>query len=583
MIKGYIKKKLLTNDLTMLAGTIAILLLVNLISYRFFFRVDLTAEKRYTLAKETRHIIHNLDDAILITIYLEGELNIPFSKFQRNIRDLMEEFKIYGGYKFQYEIVNPFEDVDQEDQEKVISSLYEQGLRPTNIHQRDKEGGISEKIIFPSALVTYKNIDVPLNLLMNTKGLSAEQNLNNSIENLEYNFISTIKNITNKKIEKIAFIEGHRELNEIEVNDISRELSKSYQIDRGRINGQFGILDEYNAVIIAKPKLPFSEPDKFVIDQYIMKGGKVIWLIDAVEVSLDSLVSGTTMAFIAQLDIEDMLFRYGVRINPVLAQDIQCNVIPINIALAGNTPDFQPIPWLYNPLMNPNPKHPITTNINLVCGRFTNIIDTISARTGIRKTALLTTSELCRTRNVPALITLDEVIRETPKRNDFNLSNEVTGVLLEGEFQSAFINRGLEKYFDNLPEIIEKGNYTKMAVIADGDVIRNEVNYTSGGPEIQPLGYDRYTRQTFGNKEFLVNLVQYIADDNNLLVLRGREFKLRLLDKKKIAEARTSWILINMIIPSAFFIIIGITYYQIRRFRFARRKNPEKENSGVFI
>jgi ABC-2 type transport system permease protein len=265
---------------------VAIVILASILSQQFFFRIDLTSEKRYTLSDDTKEILSDLDDIVFIRVYLEGELNIPFRKFQENIHDMLDELKVYGGSRLQYEFVNPFEDADAKKQGQILEELYNKGLRPTNIYQRDKEGGNSEKIIFPAAMVSYKKVEVPLNLLLNNSSLAAEQNLNNSIEALEYSLVSTIKTITNHKIEKIAFLEGQGELNEFEVNDISRELSKMYQIDRGMLNGKPGILDEYKALIIAKPTLPFTEPDKFVLDQYIMNGGKVLWLIDAVQISI---------------------------------------------------------------------------------------------------------------------------------------------------------------------------------------------------------------------------------------------------------------------------------------------------------
>jgi ABC-2 type transport system permease protein len=557
------------NDLTLLLGLIAILFFINVIGRRFFFRIDLTSEKRYTLSEETRNTLRSLNDRVFIRVYLEGELNIPFRKFQDNIRDMLDEMKVYGKSKIEYELVNPFEGLNQETQNKVISELYEKGMKPTNIYQRDKEGGVSEKIIFPSAMIVYNDIEIPLNLLLNNPGLSAEENLNNSIEGLEYSFIITIKNITNNTAEKIVFIEGHGELNEYQVNDIAQELSKSYQIDRGIINGRPGVLDGYKAVVVAKPLSAFSEQDKFVLDQYIMKGGKVLWLIDVVHVSLDSTINGQTMAFIADLNLDDLFFRYGIRINPELIKDIQCNVIPVNVALAGNPANFQPSPWYYYPLIEPNPDNLITQNLNLVFLRFANPIDTIQARVNIKKTPLLVSSDFSAKKKVPAIISLEE-IKKNPDRGEFSNPGLIAGILLEGKFESAFMNRGIDQYFEQTPEIIASSIPTRMAIISDGDIISNDVKYSSNRPSINPLGYDRYTRQTFGNKEFLVNLIQYLADDNNLLKLRGREFKMRLLDKEKITSARKKWIAINMLIPSIIVILFGAAFSYFRTRRYSR-------------
>jgi len=568
MNKAIKRSTLRDNDITMLVGIVAIILLINIITYNLFFRIDLTSEKRYTLSQDTKEILRNLDDGVYIRVYLEGELNIPFEKFQNNIHDLLDEFKIYGKSNLQYEFVNPFEDESQEMQQKIIGQLYDKGLKPTNIHQRDKEGAVTEKIIFPSATISYKNIEIPLNLLLNNQGIGAEQNLNNSIESLEYNFISSIKTLSNQQTEKIVFLEGHGELNDLQVNDISQELSKSYQIDRGIINGIPGVLEPYKAVIIAKPSKQFSEQDKFVIDQYIMNGGKVLWLIDAVQVSLDSLVNGATLAYISQLNLDDMLFRYGARINPELVQDIQCNVIPVNMALRGNQANFQPAPWLYFPLISPPEYHPVTQNLNMIYCRFANSIDTIAARNTIRKTPLLITSHMSRIKKVPAIISLEEV-QNTPQKNEFTDTRFVLGVLLEGNFESVFKNRGLSQYFSEQPQIKEQGVKTKMAIVADGDIIRNDVRFSAQGPSIQPLGYDRFTRQTFGNKDFLVNLIQYLADDNNLLELRGREFKIRLLDKERLTSEKSKWMAVNMILPSLMVLLLGLLFYSVRKRRFS--------------
>lgn len=567
MEKSNLRHSVRRNDITFLAGIIAAILFINIISQRFFFRVDLTSEKRYTLSDDTKEILRSLDNLVFIRIYLEGDLNIPFKNFQDNIRDLLDELKVYGKSRIEYEFVNPFEGVTQEVQNKIIQELYEKGLKPTNIYQRDKEGGTSEKIIFPCAMVLYNEIEIPLNLLLNNPGLSADENLNHSIEGLEYTLVSTIKNISSSTTDKIVFIEGHGELNEYQVSDISHELSKSYQIDRGIVNGRPGVLDDYKTVIVAKPTAPFSEPDKFVLDQYIMKGGRVLWLIDVVHISLDSLINGETMAFIADLNLDDLFFKYGIRINPELVKDIQCNVIPVNVALAGNPTNFQPSPWLYYPLIEPNPRHPVTQNLNLVLSRFANPIDTIEARTMVHKKALLTTSQVSTAKKVPSIITLEE-IKDSPRKEEFNKPGLILGVLLEGEFESVFTNRGIDQYFATTPTIINHSKPTKMAVIADGDIISNDVKYTSRGPSINPLGYDRFTRQTFGNKEFLVNLIQYLADDNNLLKIRGREFKLRLLDKDKVASGRQKWMLFNMIIPSLIVVLLGgaFFFYRIRRY-----------------
>ncbi|MBN2348211.1 MAG: gliding motility-associated ABC transporter substrate-binding protein GldG [Bacteroidales bacterium] len=556
------------NDVLQLSLSVIIVILIIYISQFVFFRIDLTSEKRYTLSPSTKEILRNLDDVVFIKVYLDGDLNIPFKKMQKSIKEILDDFRIYARDNIQYEFVNSFENTSSEEQQNILTDLYNKGLRPTNIHAKDREGGVSEKIIIPGALLTYNQTEVPLNLLKNNPSLSAEQNINNSIQSLEFEFINLIRTLSNKNTEKIAFIEGHGELDEFQTGDITKALSTYFQVDRGIINGKPGILDPYKAIIIAKPTLKFTEQDKFVIDQYIMNGGKALWFIDAVNVSLDSLVNGTTLALINELNIEDLLFRYGLRINPNLIQDVQCNVIPVNMAIAGNPPKFVPAPWLYYPLLGVNAGHPVTKNLELVKSEFASSIDTITARKFIRKTVLLQSSASTRIIEVPAMISLDE-IKNKPKPEYFNVLDLPVAILLEGFFESAFINRGIEKYFDNnIPEIREKSMLNKMLVVADGDIIRNDIRKTAQGILISELGYDRYTQQTFSNKEFIVNAVNFLTDNQGIIQLRSREFRLRLLDKHKIQDDRLKWQLINTLGPVILILIFGIVLAVLRRRKY---------------
>ena len=557
------------KDLSLLIGILLIVFLVNVINQSFFFRLDLTSEKRYTLSEESKDFLRGLEDIVFVRVYLDGELNIPFRKFRQSIQDMLDEFRIYGKSNLHYEFENPFENALPVDQNKIIEDLYNRGLAPSNIHSRDNEAGVSEKIVFPGAIISYKDYEMPVNLLQNKRGQNADQNLNSSMESLEYNLISTIKNLTASEISKIAFIEGHGELAEPQVNDISKELSKTFQIDRGIIGGNPGILDEYKVIIVADPTEAFSEQDKFVIDQYIMQGGRVLWVLDAIEASLDSLIGGETMAFIRELNLEDQLFRYGVRINPELIQDIQCSFLPVNVALAGNAPNFQLAPWFYYPLLNPNPEHPICQNLNVVQGKFVCPVDTPGIRPDMEKTVLLSTSPYCKTRQVPALISLSETSKE-PNINEFSGPELIAGILLEGSFESAFTNRPLDAYFEDPPSFTERSVKTRMAVLSDGDLIRNEVRFSGGRPVIDPLGYDRYTEQTYANKDLIANLIQYLAGDDNLLALRGRTFKLRLLDKERVNSERTKWVLLNMLFPSLIVLLFGAGYLYYRKRRYSK-------------
>jgi ABC-2 type transport system permease protein len=559
-----------------LAFSVVILLLLGYISTRVFFRVDLTSEKRYTLSEETKTIASHLEDAAYIKVYLDGELPAGFKKFRNAIRETLDEMKVYAKDNIQYEFINPSENADEKTRNKIYSELTGKGLKATNIKMRDKEGGESEKIIFPGAILSYRGAEYPIQLLKNNVGLSADENLNNSIQNTEYEITRALYTVSGKNITKILFLEGHGELTEPEVNDITMELS-NYQIDRGVINGPPSILSPYKTVIIAKPTKPFSEQDKLVIDQYIMNGGKVLWLVDGVNVNVDSLANGYSFGFINNVNLDDQLFTYGVRVNPNLVMDIQCNILPVQAGMNGDKPRWIPAPWQYYPLISPLVDHTITRNLNLVWARFASVVDTIAGNNEVKKTFLLRTSVQTKVVKAPVLIRLDEV-KHTPVREEYNKPNEPIAVLLEGLFRSVFRNRDVNKIIPQTGASFKaSGVSSKMIVVADGDMIANDVKVTPQGTMITPLGYDKYTRQTFGNKEFLVNAINYLADESGLLSLRSKELKLRLLDKKRILDEKLKWQVINTVLPVVIILAFGLFFNRYRRKRYGRVNISRKD------
>lgn len=535
-----------------------ILLLIFILSIDFF-RIDLTAEKRYTLSDLTKNVLGELDDIVYVKVYLSGDLNPQLTRLQISIREMLDEFRVYGKDNIHYEFINPSEGKNQKERNAVYSDLYDKGLKPVNIKDVDEEGGENEKIVFPGAIIHYRNTEVAVNLLKNNPSLSAAENLNNSRQALEYELINMIKNITDEEVEKIAFVEGHGELNDIETAAITRELANFFQVDRGRINGRYGVLDEYKAIIVAKPHEAFSESDKFVLDQYLMNGGKILWFLDKAQVSMDSLINGSTVAMLHELNLQDQLFKYGVRINPVLLRDLQCNYIPVNTAIAGNQPDFTPSPWTYFPLLAGNKAHPISANVNLIRSEYVSSIDFTGESSQIEKSVLLHTSAQSKAVNVPVMISLEEV-KKQPRAHDFNSSQLPAAVLLEGQFPSVFTNRMLENHLPETATFKEISEPTKMVVVADGDIIKNEVRRTPQGPNPLPLGYDSYTRQLFGNEDFVLNAVNYLTGQEELIKLRSREFKLRLLNRDKIRTDKLQWQLINIVLPIVLIILFGILF-----------------------
>jgi len=563
----------IVNPYVKLAISLIIVLVCACLLSIFFHRFDLTSEKRYTLSDFSKSSLRNLDDVVHVKVYLDGDLNIPFRKMQQRLKETLDEFQVSAGNNLEYEIINPFAGIDPKAIDNRVNKLVEQGLKPTNILAKDKEGGTTEKLVFPCALIQYKKLEIPVNLLKNNAGTGAEENINNSIQAFEFELMRVISSLTSDSTEKIAFIEGHGEYNKYQVEDITNELGWYFQVDRGSINGKPGILDQYKAVIIAGPSLAFNEQDKFVLDQYLMQGGRLLWFIDMVNASLDSIrEGGSTVALISMLSIEDLLFRYGARINPVLIQDVQCNMIPVNMALAGNSPDFRPAPWLYSPLLNAPYAHPVTRNLNMIKTEFAGSIDIIEARKGIKKTALLKTSQYSRQIAAPLVISLEEVSL-IPKQEQFTDQFLPVAVLLEGKFESAFRNRMIAGLFpDTTIHLKETGLYSSVLVAADADLIRNDIRPTPQGVLISPLGFDRYTKQTYGNKEFIVNAIQYMTGHAGLINLRSRELKLRLLDKSKIKEDRRKWVLINTVLPPLIVLLAGLFYNWFRRRKFSRVK-----------
>ena len=547
-----------------------VIVAANFATQNFFFRLDLTTEKRYTLSNSSKEMLENLDGVVFVKVYLDGELNIPYKRFQRSIRETLDELKIYGKSRFQYEFIDPLDQPNAEAREKAIRDMARRGLQPTNIQYKSSDGATTNKTVIPGALIVYKEREIPLNLLENNTGKSGEENINNSIVNLEYKLINTINSIAKERVPSVGFLKGHGELPDEKIGDMMRSLYTGYRVERTTLDVAPIAIDSFDVLVVPKPSQRFSEKDKFTIDQYIMRGGKVIWLIDGVQVSHDSLAKGAAMAIPNDLNLQDMLFRYGVRINNELVEDVQCNYLPINVALQGNAANFQPAPWMYFPLVAMDNKSIITRNLNMVWLRYASSIDLVGNNKGSKATPLLKSSPHTRNKKVPVVISLAET-SEPPVQQQFVNGQQLFGVLLEGTFESVFKNRMVAQFQqDDKMEVLDISQSTQMVVIADGDIIENHVRYTARGPAVTPLGYDRYTRQTFGNKEFLSNVIQYLTDDNNLMELKSKNYKIRILDRKKTSSDKLKWQLINILTPIAYTIILLIVFFTWRKYRYTR-------------
>ncbi len=550
--------------LTSAAAIIIIASAASLMRVRF----DLTQDKRYTLSVPTKKILSGLKNDIFVQVYLDGEIPIPLKRLKRSVREMLDEFRIASGRRIDYEFINPAEGGTEKQRNARYRSLVNKGLTPINIQSGDKEGGASQKIIFPGMLINYNGTEVPVNFLKNNPALSSEENILHSTEGLEYELIQTIATLSSDTVYKVAFLEGQGEIPEIETADITLSLSKFFTIDRGRTGGRTGILDNYAAVVVAGPEKEFSEADKLVLDQYIMNGGKVLWLLDEVSINADSLVYGSTVGLFRPLNIEDQLFRYGARVNPVVVQDLDCDVIRLKVNGPAGQQQYVPAPWVYYPLLHPSAVSPVTRNINKVLGQFVNTIDTVGLDPAIHKTILLTTSGFSRTVSPPMLISLKEAA-EPPDERTFNKPELPVAVLLEGVFPSTFKNRMLSAITKekNL-KIRKESKKTKIIVVADGDIIRNEVRRVGLNETPLTLGQDKYTGQIFGNTDFIVNCLNYLVDDYGIMELRSRELKLRLLNPAKVKTEKLKWQLINTAGPFLIVVIAGLVYSFFRKIKY---------------
>ena len=480
---------------------------------------------------------------------------------------MLDEFAAYTGRHLQYEFIDPFENADAKKTNDILTELGEKGLQPTNI-QIKKDDESSQKLIIPGAIFYYKGRQFPINLLKAQFGQGPEEVINESIELMEYEIANVLRKCVEKQTKKIAFIDDHGELDKWDVADASQTLKEFYSVKRISLSLQTPqSLMEQQALIIAKPTQPFSEYEKFLLDQFVMHDGKILWLLESQIADMDSIASnGMFVTGSYQLNLDDMLFKWGVRINPNMVQDLQCNAIPILSTLRNGNPQQKLLPWLFFPVAAPPQQqaHITVKGIDPVFFQFASSIDTTSNK-DIKKTILLTSSAYSRTIGAPIKVDLN-LARTQPNPQQFTNGKAPLAVLLQGKFTSLFQYRAGAKT-DALPykPFIENNS---MIVISDGDVIRNQRKQSTG--EIFPLGYDRYTNQQFGNKRFVLNCLDFLLDDSGIIEVRAKEIKLRLLDKGKLVSERKLWQVVNMVTPILLLLLFGIINKIIRTRKYTR-------------
>ncbi|WP_018477392.1 gliding motility-associated ABC transporter substrate-binding protein GldG [Pontibacter roseus] len=552
-----------SRDLTRYLVGIAGVVLLNILAANFFFRLDLTEDKRYTISPVTKQLLQELPEPVYVEVYLEGDFPAGFKRLQQSVRETLDEFRIYAGGNVQYEFIDPNAITDEKERVAFFQQLAEKGIQPTNL--RATEGGKQvERLVFPGARVMYKGKETSVTLLKGNLAASADERLNQSVEGVEYELATAIRKMAFPGSRTIGYISGHGELEMQQVTDLLGSLQEFYRVARGELP-EIPSLQGLDLIIVAKPEAAFTEADKYKIDQFIMNGGKAVFFVDALNANMDSVGAGGMFAMPYNLNLDDLLFRYGVRLNPTMVMDLNSGFVPMVTGYAGERPQTEMINWRFYPLLNNFAKHPITRNIDAVYSRFIGTIDTVKAD-GIRKTPLLYTSTYSRVMQAPVPLTLEEARMEV-KPEQYQAGQQPVGYLLEGAFTSLFKNRRAPQGAENT-QVKETGVPTKIAVFSDGDLVRNDVNPRTG--QAYELGFDRYNNVKFANKELAMNTIHYLLDSEGLINVRSKEIQLRPLDKVRVKEERTYWQLLNLVAPIVLLALFGVTRYYLRKRRYER-------------
>ena len=576
-VKADVKR---SHLLQLLLGLVTIIF-INVLGYYFFARIDLTEEKRYSLSVSTKKLLKEIDEVVFVRCYLDGDMPAEYKALKNETKEMLDQFRAYNP-NIEYEFVDPNGFENRTERDEFYRRLFERGLSPINI-KTTKSNTQVQQYIFPYIDIVHKGRTYIAPLLSSKKGVAGEGIIAGSIENLEYNIYSSIRSIVNAKKDKVVFLYGHGELPVENIYDFVSSLSEYYEVDSITINEKLNSLtdriydtvdlskvtieNKYECMIVAKPTSIFSYKDLYIIDQYIMHGGKVLWLLDALNVSMDSLqAQSSTVAISNFTGVDDILFRYGAKVNTNLIMDLQCAKVPIVTGqYQDNMPQMSYYPWNFFPEIHPNSNHIISDKISPVKMEFVSSIDTTASQA--EKTVLLYSSNGTRIMNAPVNVSLN-MLKQKQDAKLFNSGSKPVAMLLEGEFVSAFKNR-LTATMEESTQIAFKdfSDTTAMIVVADGDICKND--FING--QLLPLGYDKYTRQMYGNKEFLVNCVNYLCGDVDLIPLRSREVIMRKLDTAKIERERTFWQVINVVVPVVIILVLGLVLTIFRKKKYSRK------------
>lgn len=557
------KGKQATNWLILLNG-ILLVVWVNMLADTWPVRLDLTEENRYSITEPTKELLRDLDDVVYVEVYLEGELPSNLKRLQKSIRETLEEFSIYAGKNIQYVFKNPVAGGSRQAQEQMMIELSSRGIQPTDLSYT-RDGNTVRRRLYPGALVSYGGREAGVMLLKGNKGAGNEELLNQSIEGVEYNLAYAIRQLVDNDRKRVGVVTDHYSLDTLALAGFQQLLAEKYDVGRIQLSRQVQPLAGYDAIVVAKPTVPFSEGEKYLLDQYIMNGGKVMFFIDALSVDMAQAEGGGTFAFPIENNLADQLFRYGVRINQNFVQDLSCGQFLVIDGMIGDQPQMKLIPWPFFPEINRYSDHSIVKNLDATIFRFTSSIDTVKAD-GIVKTPLMFTSQRSRAVPSPVRVNLNDV-RGGIDPETFNLGSQPVAYLLEGAFTSLYRNRVLPGGISK-SGFRELGLPSKIIVVADGDFVRNELNPNNGQP--MDLGLDPVSQKVYANKDFIVNALEYLLDDDGLILARNKEVKIRPLDKIRIDESRTFWQVLNLAGPLVLLIAFGLAKAFLRKNKYTR-------------
>ncbi len=553
---------MIKSNYLLIAKAVVLLILVNVLASFLYIRFDLTEDRRYTLSQPSVDAVAPLNNTVVVDVLLDGNLPPEFVKLKTEVRQILEEFSSENN-TIKFGFVDPLEGVEQID--GTIVELQSLGLTPTRITVNDNSK-VSQEIIFPWAMVNYNNKTVKVPLLKSKQGETNEERVNNSVQHLEYAFADAFTKIALEEKKRVAVIKGNGELDDIYLADFLTTIRDYYNIGAITLDSVQSApektleqLSSYDLALVAKPTEAFTDAEKYMMDQFIMNGGKSVWLIDQVNMEIDSLFNenGTSVALPRELNLTDFFFRYGVRFNTDLINDMYFTQIVLATG-EGNASQYEPVPWLYNPMVRSGNDHPINNNLEAIRFQFASSIDTLP--NSYKKTVLLQSSPLSRTDKVPRNISL-AMINQPPQKEAYNQGNNPLAVLVEGELKSAFANRIKPL---KLAKNREEGPQNKLLVVSDGDIIKNQLR--NGRP--LELGYDKWTSNYYGNKEFLVNAFNYLLDDTGLINIRNKKVAIPFLDSNKIVAQKTKWQLVNIALPVLLTLIFGIGFNYFRKRKY---------------